>query len=437
MSPLPSNWYFGSLARPDSVRNPFGGFDLGDVQSMLRPNDSMTNPTPAGTPSAGVSGSVPGQPPTPSPTGGMDALRPPFDQPAPTGATEGTEAGSNANVTGFNGPLAMAGLNALGTVPGVPGFGSLFAGLWAGALTSLLGGAGARMAATTGANSLPSDMTTSQDIPATPESSAIPSGAPVTYSGNFMGLPTGYLVAQVPGPRATSDPRSIVSQDLSVQVPSVSPNVGPYGGIGGTATAGGVIPSTFSPAPGQTNAPGIFTDPTEPDPGTPTGVNGPAAPATPSDANEGVGVAGVGSAGGGAAGAASAPGDAGGGVSGAYRKGGRVQAAQRRRPDPRMLAAKLQRGARVDVGNPRATTDNVKRVDLQTGEEVMNRPAARAHAAQLEAWNRTGRRAMARVGWQSALLGINAARRARRAGLARDRHSIQRQPVGSGTSGGV
>jgi hypothetical protein len=189
--------------------------------------------------------------------------------------------------------------------------------------------------------------------------------------------------------------RSIVSQDLSVQVPSVAPNQPGYGGIGGTATVNGMIPSTFSAGPGQTNAPGIFTDPTEPDPGAPAGVNGPAAPATPSDANEGVGVAGVGSAGGGAAGAASAPSDAGGGVSGAYKKGGRVRG---HRPDPRMLAAKLRQGAKVDVGDPRAKGDNVKRVDLQTGEEVMNRPAARAHAAQLEAWNRTGRRAMGQGG---------------------------------------
>jgi hypothetical protein len=146
MSPQP-NWYFGG--RPSSSQpNPFGGFDLGDVQSMLRPNDSMTNPPSASAPSAGVAGSVPGQPP--SPTGGMNALRVPFDQ---TGATEGTEAGSNANVTGFNGPLAMAGLNALGMVPGVPGVGALFSSL--GPLASIFGGTTGRIGMNAGANALP------------------------------------------------------------------------------------------------------------------------------------------------------------------------------------------------------------------------------------------------------------------------------------------
>jgi len=277
MSPLPSNWYFGSLARPDSVRNPFGGFDLGDVQSMLRPNDSMTNP-----PSAGVSGSVPGQPPTPAPAGGMTALRVPFDQPDQTGATEGTEASSNANVTGFNGPLAMAGLNAAGAIPGVPGVGSLFSAL--GPIASLLCGTPGRIGMNAGANALPSNMTTNG--PMTAESgTAIPSGSPITYSGNYFGLPTGNLMAQVPGPQATNDPANIVSQDLSVQVPNVSPN--PTGstapGIWGSSRPQGDQPDT-----------GKGPDPTV------AGLNGPAAPsdpnATPADANEGVGLAGVSSA---------------------------------------------------------------------------------------------------------------------------------------------
>jgi len=378
MSPLPSNWYFGSLARPDSVRNPFGGFDLGDVQTMLRPNDSMTNPPSASAPSAGVSGSVPGQPPTPSPTGGMDALRLPFDRPDQTGATEGTEASSNANVTGFNGPLAMAGLNALGVVPGVPGVGALFSSL--GPLASIFGGTTGRIGMNAGANALPSNMTTNG--PMTAESgTAIPSGSPVTYSGNFFGLPTGSLMAQVPGPRATSDPANIVSQDLSVQVPSVSPN-----------PTGSTAPGIWGGARPQVDQPDVGKGP---DPSLGTGVNGPDTAATPSDANEGVGIAGVASApagapAGGDTGAASAPGDAG-GAGGAYKKGGRVR---RQRPDPRMLAAKLRQGDRVSVGDPRATGDNVKKVDLQTGEMVVNRNATRAHLPDLERWNREGRRSM-------------------------------------------
>jgi hypothetical protein len=390
MSPLPSNWYFGSLARPDSVRNPFGGFDLGDVQSMLRPNDSMTNPPSASAPSAGVSGSVPGQPPTPSPTGGMDALRVPFDQ---TGATEGTESSSNANVTGFNGPLAMAGLNALGVVPGVPGVGALFSSL--GPLASIFGGTAGRIGMNAGANALPSNMTTNGPMMAE-SGTAIPSGSPVTYSGNFFGLPTGSLMAQVPGPRATSDPANIVSQDLSVQVPSVSPNP-----TGSTAPGiwGGARPQVDQPDAGK-----------GPDPsvggvnggGTGIGAPGSGVPGGAAAAPSGdVGDAGPAGTGGGGAGSGVGTGTAGGaggdagGAGGAYKKGGRVRG---HRPDPRMLAAKLRQGAKVDVGDPRATTDNVKRVDLQTGEEVMNRPAARAHAAQLEAWNRIGRRAMGQGG---------------------------------------
>jgi len=387
MSPLPSNWYFGSLARPDSVRNPFGGFDLGDVQSMLRPNDSMTNPTPAGTPSAGVSGSVPGQPPTPSPAGGMDALRVPFDQ---TGTTEGTEAGSNANVTGFNGPLAMAGLNVLGAVPGVPGVGALFSSL--GPLASIFGGTTGRIGMNAGANALPSDMTTNG--PMTAESgTAIPSGSPVTYSGNFFGLPTGSLMAQVPGPQATSDPANIVSQDLSVQVPSVSPNP-----TGSTAPGiwGGARPQVDQPDAGKgpdPSASGVNGGGTGI--GAPgAGVPGGAAAAPSGDVGDS-GPAGTGGGGAGSGVGVGASGGDAGGTGGAYKKGGRVRG---QRPDPRMLAAKLRQGAKVDVGDPRATGDNVKRVDLQTGEEVMNRPAARAHAAQLEAWNRTGRRTMGQGG---------------------------------------
>ena len=376
MSPLPSNWYFGSLARPDSVRNPFGGFDLGDVQSMLRPNDSMTNPPSASAPSAGVSGSVPGQPPTPSPTGGMDALRSPFDQPDQTGATEALQrqrdrvqwaSGDGRTECAWGGPGRARRRSAL--------FQS-----WSASLD--IRRDGCRIGMNAGANALPSNMTTNG--PMTAESgTAIPSGSPVTYSGNFFGLPTGSLMAQVPGPRETSDPANIVSQDFSVQVPSVSPN-----------PTGSTAPGIWGGARPQVDQPDVGKGP---DPGQ-VGVNGPAAPATPSDANEGVGLAGVSSAPAGApagGGGESAPGDAGGGVSGAYKKGGRVRG---QRPDPRMLAATLQRGARVDVGNLRATTDNVGRVDLQTGEEVMNRPAARAHAAQLEAWNRTGRRTMGQGG---------------------------------------
>lgn len=73
----------------------------------------------------------------------------------------------------------------------------------------------------------------------------------------------------------------------------------------------------------------------------------------------------------------------------------RAQARQRgQRPDPRRLAERLREGARVDVGDPRAKTDNVKRVDLQTGEMVVNRNATRTHLPDLERWNREGRRSM-------------------------------------------
>ena len=392
MSPLPSNWYFGSLARPDSVRNPFGGFDLGDVQSMLRPNDSMTNPTPAGTPSAGVSGSVPGQPPTPSPTGGMDALRPPFDQPDQTGATEGTEASSNANVTGFNGPLAMAGLNALGVVPGVPGVGALFSSL--GPLASIFGGTAGRIGMNAGANALPSDMTTNG--PMTAESgTAIPSGSPVTYSGNFFGLPTGSLMAQVPGPRATSDPANIVSQDLSVQVPSVSPNP-----TGSTAPGiwGGARPQVDQPDAGKGPDPSVDgvnggTGIGAPGSGVPGGVAaapsgdvGDAGPAGTGGGGAGSGV-GTGAAGG-------AGGDAG-GAGGAYKKGGRVRG---HRPDPRMLAAKLRQGALVNAGRLNSRKDDVP-VNLSRDEFVINRAATRQNLPELERINQSAGQPTGRGGF--------------------------------------
>jgi hypothetical protein len=54
-------------------------------------------------------------------------------------------------------------------------------------------------------------------------------------------------------------------------------------------------------------------------------------------------------------------------------------------------------GAPVPVGNPRSKTDDVP-VKLERNEIVMNRPAARAHAQQLNEWNRDGRQQMSRQG---------------------------------------
>jgi hypothetical protein len=53
-----------------------------------------------------------------------------------------------------------------------------------------------------------------------------------------------------------------------------------------------------------------------------------------------------------------------------------------------MLAAKLQRGARVDVGRPNSRTDDVP-VELSRGEFVINRAATRRNLPELERINRS------------------------------------------------
>jgi len=125
----------------------------------------------------------------------------------------------------------------------------------------------------------------------------------------------------------------------------------------------------------------------------PVGIGEGAAPGTPG----GIGTAvsgdapGTGDAGGTAGNAGDGGGSAGtAGGAGVMKRGGRVG-----RPDPRQLAAKLRAGSRVTAGNPRSTRDDVP-VVLQRNEEVMNRPAVKAHAQQLDAWNRQGRRQMDR-----------------------------------------
>jgi hypothetical protein len=82
------------------------------------------------------------------------------------------------------------------------------------------------------------------------------------------------------------------------------------------------------------------------------------------------------------------------GNDGAYRPGGRVVP---KPPDPRRLSAKLKARVKVNVGDHDDETDDVP-VRLTRGEIVMNRPAATAHAKQLNEWNEQGRRAMGGMG---------------------------------------
>jgi hypothetical protein len=109
---------------------------------------------------------------------------------------------------------------------------------------------------------------------------------------------------------------------------------------------------------------------------------------------------GAGDGGGGAGAGAGAGAGSGDGGDGGMRKGGQVRT-RRQRPSAQALIAKLaesqrlKSGATVELGDPRSQSDDVP-VRLEKNEIVMNRPAAAAHAKQLDEWNRQGRKQMDR-----------------------------------------
>lgn len=91
-----------------------------------------------------------------------------------------------------------------------------------------------------------------------------------------------------------------------------------------------------------------------------------------------------------------AAGPSGVGVSGeaGMRKGGRVPG---QRPDPRMLAAKLKTGAKVDAGTNRPQADDVE-TRLSRGEFVVNRAATRRNLPELERINASAGQSTGRGG---------------------------------------
>jgi hypothetical protein len=265
------------------------------------------------------------------------------------------------------------------------------------------------------------------------------------FVAGLLGLPTGSLIANVPSANPASvaqpDGSRIPSQGLSVQVPSVSPNMG-FGvgvpgstslGPTGTGTARGhtagvpmsLVPSfpdppfvsprvsdpidptipdpTFPDVPAVPNYPDVpsnFPDvPTnpDPDPTDPSPPTDPTAPDAPTDASPPSGDAPSGPG----------PGDAGTGPTGdgpsggVFKRGGKVQqerAHQRgQRPDPHKLSRMLKAGSRVNVGDNDDETDDVG-VRLTKGEIVVNKAAAREFGPELEQMNAWGRRAMGGMG---------------------------------------
>jgi hypothetical protein len=156
MSPLPSNWYFGSKTRSEDQQNPYGGFNLGNPPPV---QSSVATPNPA---SAGVSG----QPPMSN--GGMGVgQRNEQEDPGGTSVT----AESNANVTGFNPTLAGMGLSAATMMAGIPGAGALLGLTGVPALgANVLGTIARNTAASSGLGAFDSNMV---DV----------NGNPVTYSG--------------------------------------------------------------------------------------------------------------------------------------------------------------------------------------------------------------------------------------------------------------
>jgi hypothetical protein len=384
---LPANWFFGGK-NSDEQLGQMGGFTLGGFESPFAAPASTV-----ATPSAGVAGSAPGQPPSTSPTGGMDALSVPFDQPSSGPSAEPTSDPGNANVTGFNGDLA----NTFGTIAslGLPGIPAL------GMLGNLGFGAARAMGMSTGLNAFGNSMTDSM-------------GNPVNYSGNTFGVvPTGTLRgvdinAMDPNPVDPFAP----SLPQSFDVPSVSPNMANFANpdAPGIFALGNPNPANIPPAKGSDNDPDAPTGPpgpvsTDPSEGmsnsgpTGHGPGGPGAGAGPgsgaagaSGGAPGAGDAGGGSAGSGGTGAGASAGDKRGGVVGQERARQRGQ-----RPDARMLAAKLQRGAKVDVGK-RANVDSVP-VHLARGEYVVNRASTQRNLPELERINRSAGQPTGRGGF--------------------------------------
>jgi hypothetical protein len=403
MSPAP-NWYFGSREPLEGEQlSPFGGFNLGNIQTVSPFN---APPSTVSTPTAGVSGTRPGQP-----SGGMDAMRTPVTQPADGGAADGSGPGPAASGPGFSvGEAASTAARggSFGTgLPSLPGLDSSVPGLvgTAGKVASLLGFANPLTMA-----ALPFSLTNSLTAHI-----ANNMGDPAVVGIDEPSIATGNPSASPAGTPAVGNVNTAIGRGIQAIMNS-NPPTGSTGGFafgsnGSTIDANGTISNSLGTQTGQSLFRGGDPDATTGEAG-PVGIGEGAAPGTPGGIGAAVGTSGVaagigtpgepggpsgpGTAGttgegdGGGTGGGTGGGDGGGasgGGDGAMRKGGRVA----KRPDPRKLADMLKSGARVPVGNPRSKTDDVP-VVLQRNEEVMNRNATKAHGKTLDRWNAEGNR---------------------------------------------
>lgn len=399
---IPANWYFGAR----SPLEEFGGFNLGNIQPVgLTPFAAPASTV--STPTAGVSGTQPGQP---RPADGMSVGQ----QPEPTGASDGSagpapeldapgmvdpgeaSAAIDAALSGAHQGLIGFGLDAAHANPtislangdlstsntsGVPGP-SISASQVGGKLGSLFGGPLFGLANTLGGMA-----------------AGIAQGSP-TRGGNFSGVNFGN------GTNNGNQDYSGFAHSLSDQGRGIDGSAGPVGtGPGGSTGAN--ANSETDATMGGTTAPSVevVDDPTEGQPGNegesggvgPAGAGPAAGASSSSGVGTGAGVSGAGigeGEGGPGPGDGSGPGgDGGGGASGggdgAMRKGGR--AGGPRRPDPVKLANMLKSGAKVPVGSRRPGADDVG-VRLSRGEEVVNKKATDVFGPILEQMNRWGNR---------------------------------------------
>jgi len=395
-----------------------GGFNLG-MQDELKPQNSLTSTT--NLPSAGVSNSVPGRPAV----GGFHALSPrpiegwsetPPESPS-GGAADGSgtapaasgpgpsvsEAMAMANGNPYGGSLGpgVNAANTISTILGLTGVPNPLSGPLAPLSMASMAAQGSQLGATDPVTGMP---IATLGMPTFLGGNGIIGASPAVtaaYSpnGTLVQTPLGMTPTFAPDPST-----SMATSPFADYTGTVGKSFGGSLGTNNSTDENGMAvgAGTGNAMPGSTNF-GARPDPDSnttqvpdappPDANLAEGNTGPpgnigdptgdaAAAAAAAAGATAAGVAGD------AAGAAASGGTAGGGGDAAMRKGGRVG-----RPDPRMLAAKLRSGARVDQGSHKAGQDDVP-VRLSRGEVVENLPAAKAHAKTLEKWNEDGRQKM-------------------------------------------
>lgn len=362
---LPPNWYFGA-------RTPFGAWNVGNVRSLFDPpavQSTVASPNPA---TAGVAGTPAGQL---APTGGMRALDVPFapgpsaTSPAPAPSGPGFSVGEAAGVAGRGGvfgipmPFGNIGPSTVGSVAG--------RGLTMAGVPNPLGMFSLPIRL---ANSLTNVAAHHMVDPAT--------GLPVDQLATNPGT-VAASTAFDPSVPAQGNPNTTLGRIIAAiqNSNSLTGSTGghPFGseGLGFTIAAQGNISNSLGTKTGEAHfkptPKAQEPDPNEPTTSGPTGP-GPTGPgpgqggqAPGNDASvPGTGTPGTaGAPGSGGTGAGSSPGEK---FGGPVDDDGKRKPGQR--PSPKYLAAKLQAGARVLGKIPSTAKDNVRNVDLMSGEFV-------------------------------------------------------------------